>query len=56
MLPPNANSWDKVEAIRRHIYQPGPWNGDRAFTYNHDDPHGFDVSNKLLADYIHDRR
>lgn len=56
MLPPGANSWDKVQAIRQYIYQPGPWNDHRAFSYDHDDPYGDDVRNKLLTDYIQDRR
>lgn len=56
MLPPNATSWDKVETIRRYIYQAGAWNDGRAFSYDHDDPYGLDVRNKLLSDYIQDRR
>ena len=56
MLPPNATSWDKVETIRRYIYQEGAWNDGRAFSYDHDDPYGLDVRNKLLSDYIQDRR
>jgi regulator of sirC expression with transglutaminase-like and TPR domain len=56
MLPPNATSWDKIDTIRRYIYQPGDWNDDRPFRYDHDDPYGLDVRNKLLSDYIQDRR
>ncbi|MDD7973645.1 transglutaminase family protein [Roseinatronobacter alkalisoli] len=56
MLPPDADSWAKVETIRRYIYQPGPWNDGNAFSYDHDDPYGLDVRNKLLSDYIQDRR
>lgn len=56
MLPPDADSWSKVEAIRRYVYQPGPWNGGNAFSYDHDDPYGLNVRNKLLSDYIQDRR
>ncbi len=56
MLPPNATSWDKVETIRRYIYQAGAWNDGRAFSYDHDDSYGLDVRNKLLSDYIQDRR
>lgn len=56
MLPANATSWDKVETIRRYIYQAGAWNDGRAFSYDHDDPYGLDVRNKLLLDYIQDRR
>ncbi|WP_170565650.1 transglutaminase family protein [Ruegeria atlantica] len=55
MLPPNADSWEKVEAIRRYIYQPGDWNNGHAFSYDHDDPYGLDVHNKLLSDYMQDR-
>ncbi len=55
MLPANASSWEKVETIRRYLYQPGAWNDGRAFSYDHDDPFGLDVSNKLLSDYIQDR-
>lgn len=56
MVPPSATSWDKIDAIRRYIYQPGAWNEGRAFSYDHDDPFGLDVRNKLLSDYLQDRR
>jgi len=47
MLPPDADSWAKVEVLRRYIYQPGPWNDGNAFSYDHDDPYGLDVRNKM---------
>lgn len=56
MLPANADSWTKIKMIRRYIYQAGAWNGNRPFSYDHDDPYGLDVQNKLLSDYIQDRR
>ncbi|MEP3893165.1 MAG: transglutaminase family protein [Litorimonas sp.] len=56
VLPPNADSWAKIEAIRRYIYQAGAWNGGRPFSYDHDDPYGLVVQNKLLSNYIQDRR
>jgi len=56
MLPANASSWDKVAAVRRYIYEAGAWNAHRPFSYDHDDPYGLDVQNKLLTDYIQDRR
>lgn len=56
MLPRNADSWAKIEVIRRYIYEAGPWNGNNAFSYDHDDPYGLEVHNKLLSDYIADRR
>jgi regulator of sirC expression with transglutaminase-like and TPR domain len=56
MLPPNADSWQKVETIRRYIYESGPWNDGRPFSYDFDDPFGQDIRNKLMADYLVDRR
>lgn len=56
MLPADADSWAKVQAMRQYIYLPGPWNGGKAFSYDHDDPYGLDVRNKLLSDYLQDRR
>lgn len=56
MLPEGSYAWTKVEVLRKYIYQPGPWNGHRAFAYDHDDPLGSDVRNKLLSDYLDDRR
>jgi len=56
MYPASADSWTKIHALRRYIYEPGPWNQNRAFAYDHDDPYGLDVRNKLLSDYIQDRR
>ena len=56
LLPANADSWDKAEAVRKFIYDSGPWNDNRPFAYDLEDPFGLDVSNKLLADYIADRR
>jgi regulator of sirC expression with transglutaminase-like and TPR domain len=56
MLPPNADSWQKVETIRRYIYEAGPWNDGRPFSYDFDDPFGKDIRNKIMADYLADRR
>jgi regulator of sirC expression with transglutaminase-like and TPR domain len=56
MLPPGADDWAKIDAIRQFIYQPGPWNDNRAFLYDHNDPYGNDLTNKLLSDYIADRQ
>ncbi|MEM8851154.1 MAG: transglutaminase family protein [Pseudomonadota bacterium] len=56
MLPHGASSRDKLDALRRYVYEPGPWNGGRAFSYDHSDPFGQDLQNKLLADYLQDRQ
>jgi len=55
-IPGNAPEWDKVGAIRQYIYEPGYWNGGKAFSYDHDDPWGLDFNNRLLSDYLADRR
>ncbi|MEM6942452.1 MAG: transglutaminase family protein [Pseudomonadota bacterium] len=56
MIPLGADSWQKVEVLRRYIYQPGAWNDGRAFAYDLEDPLGEDIRNKLMSDYLTDRR
>lgn len=56
MLPPNADEWQKIETIRKYIYEAGLWNSYKAFSYDHDDPLGQDPSNRLLANYIKGRK
>lgn len=56
MAGPNASAADKVAAIRRYIYQPGPWNDGKAFAYDLDDPDGRDVTHKTLAYYLRTKR
>jgi regulator of sirC expression with transglutaminase-like and TPR domain len=56
IIAPGADAWTKVEALRRFIYIAGPWNHNRPFAYDHADPYGKDITNKLLSDYLDDRR
>lgn len=46
----------KLSALRRVIYERGPWNGNRPFSYDHDDPLGRNVRNKLISTYLATRR
>lgn len=46
----------KLSALRRVIYQRGPWNGNRPFSYDHNDPLGRNVRNKLISTYLATRR
>ena len=55
-IPSTAPEWDKVDAIRQYIYEPGYWNGGQAFSYDLDDPYGQNFQNRLLSDYLNDRR
>jgi len=51
----SATSMQKMQAIRKFIYQAGDWNGHRPFQYDHTDPLGLKISNKLMANYISQR-
>lgn len=55
-IPQTAPEWDKVDAIRQYIYEPGYWNNNQAFAYDLDDPYGLVFENRLLSDYLADRR
>jgi regulator of sirC expression with transglutaminase-like and TPR domain len=52
---PAASDEAKLNAVRRVIYRAGPWNGQRPFSYDHSDPLGLDVRNKLLSTYLRTR-
>lgn len=56
MIGPSATSMQKVAAIRTYIYKSGPWNDYRPFQYDHDDPLGIYLPNKLIPNYIASRR
>lgn len=51
-----GNDIDKLKAVRQVIYEPGAWNGNRPFVYNHADPYGADLRTKLLTMYLDTRR
>lgn len=55
-IPQNAEEWGKVDAIRQYVYEPGYWNDNSAFAYDLDDPYGLKFENRLLSDYLSDRR
>ena len=46
----------KLFALRRVIYEGGDWNGGRPFAYDHADPLGRNVRNKLISTYLATRR
>ena len=53
---PDAGEARKYAALRTLIYDPGEWNGFRPFAYDHDDPEGQEIGNKLLPNYLRTRR
>lgn len=46
----------KLKAVRKVIYEPGAWNNNRPFTYDHADPFGKELQNKLIVTYLDTRR
>jgi regulator of sirC expression with transglutaminase-like and TPR domain len=55
-LPPNATPMQKMAILRDYIYKPGPWNENRVFSYDLNDPLGKNIRNKLLPTYLTTRR
>lgn len=52
----DASPAAKLSALRRVIYESGDWNGGRPFAYDHADPLGLNVRNKLISTYPTTRR
>ena len=52
---PNPDDNHKFAAIRKVIYEAGPWNDNRPFSYDHADPLGSNYHNKLLSTYVKTR-
>jgi regulator of sirC expression with transglutaminase-like and TPR domain len=51
-FPVMANSRVKVEALKKYLYVAGPWNDNRPFQYDLEDPLGKNLRNKLLSSYL----
>jgi regulator of sirC expression with transglutaminase-like and TPR domain len=47
---------DKLEVLRRYIYEAGSWNDNRPFQYDLGDPLGRQIENKLLPTYLASRK
>lgn len=55
-MEPFENSIEKVDAVRRFLYESGPWNQYRPFSYDFNDPKGTKLQNKLLGHYMDSRK
>lgn len=55
MAGPNPSDAYKIAAVRKAIYEAGPWNRGRAFQYDRADPLGQTLRNKLLSTYVETR-
>jgi regulator of sirC expression with transglutaminase-like and TPR domain len=52
MLGSNPSNNEKMGALKKYLYEKGPWNGYENFHYDFDDPRGTKISNKLLPNYL----
>ncbi len=52
MAGPSAGDGAKLSALRKLIYESGPWNGNQAYSYDHSDPLGQHIPNMLLHNYL----
>lgn len=55
-LPANPSSREKLEVLKTYLYQPGPWNDHRPFTYDLSDPSGKKFRSRLLSNYLRTRK
>ncbi|WP_440408446.1 transglutaminase family protein [Neorhizobium petrolearium] len=56
MAGKDADSTAKLDALKRYLYESGPWNDNRSFQYDLDDPLGEKPANRLLQRYLTMRR
>ena len=56
MLPAGASRRLTMDALRYHLYKASPWNDNRPFHYDLDDPFGENIRNKLLSTYLASRK
>lgn len=52
MAGSNPSSNAKLLALKRYLYEKGPWNGYEAYQYDFADPRGTKIKNKLLPTYL----
>lgn len=51
----SAGEAARLNALRKLIYESGPWNEHRPYAYDMSDPLGRKMANKLLANYLRNR-
>lgn len=52
----NPSSNAKLLALKRYLYEKGPWNGNEPYQYDFADPRGTKINNKLLSTYLVTRK
>jgi regulator of sirC expression with transglutaminase-like and TPR domain len=56
MISPEMTGWQKIDALRSYIYEPGEWNDHKPFSYDLDDPQGQSRESRLLHNYLRTRK
>jgi len=56
MAGPQPSDTYKLAAVRKAIYEAGPWNHNRAFSYDLADPLGANPRSKMLSTYVRTRK
>lgn len=55
-VPVGANGRQTLDVLLKTLYEPGPWNDGKPFSYDLDDPLGKQPANKRLATYLATRK
>lgn len=55
-VPANPSAHQVLDALLKTLYEPGPWNQDRPFSYDLTDPMGNRPTNKQLVTYLATRK
>jgi len=55
-FPAGATKRAKVDILLSSLYEPGPWNDYRSFSYDLNDPFGKAIRNKLISTYLISRK
>lgn len=56
MIPAAASQAERLAALKRYLYQDGPWNDGKAFQYDLNDPRGESLASRRLTRYLETRR
>jgi len=56
MYSPSASDFEKYQALRKYLYEPGEWNNNNPFHYDLNDPLGTNVESKLISTYLKTRK
>lgn len=55
-VPANPTARQVLDALLKTLYEPGPWNQGKPFSYDLSDPLGKNPTNKQLATYLSTRK